>query len=181
MKRIAFVLMMALGCATALGAQPTHTAGMHDRTGPSQGGQAAFAAIAEVVAILEADSSTDWSGVDVERLRQHLIDMDEVTLNAIVTRQPISGGAVFEVTGQGRTVAAIHRVAAAHAAQGDGGLQYAVQEIPGGSRVTVTGPTPAAERRIRALGFIGLLTLGGHHGPHHLALARGEMPAGHVH
>jgi hypothetical protein len=35
--------------------------------------------------------------------------------------------------------------------------------------------------RIRGLGFIGLLVQGGHHGPHHLAMARGEMPAGHRH
>jgi hypothetical protein len=28
--------------------------------------------------------------------------------------------------------------------------------------------------RLRGLGFIGLLTAGAHHGPHHLAMAKGE-------
>jgi hypothetical protein len=35
--------------------------------------------------------------------------------------------------------------------------------------------------RIRGLGFVGLLVQGGHHGPHHLAMARGEAVPGHRH
>ena len=49
--------------------------------------------------------------------------------------------------------------------------------MPGGVRLTVTAKTPqdpGAVARIRGLGFAGLLALGGHHGPHHLAMARGE-------
>jgi len=40
-------------------------------------GQDAFGAIQEIVQILDADPKTDWSKVDLEALRQHLIDMDE--------------------------------------------------------------------------------------------------------
>ena len=36
---------------------------------PTQSGQAAFAAIQEIVGILEADPRTDWTKVDVEALR----------------------------------------------------------------------------------------------------------------
>ncbi|MCC2098329.1 MAG: hypothetical protein KDJ29_15640, partial [Hyphomicrobiales bacterium] len=43
---------------------------------PVQPGQSAFAAIQEIVEILEADRSTDWSKVNIPALRQHLIDMD---------------------------------------------------------------------------------------------------------
>jgi hypothetical protein len=43
---------------------------------PTQPGQSAFAAIQEIVAMLEADPKTDWSRVNIEALRQHLIDMD---------------------------------------------------------------------------------------------------------
>jgi len=50
--------------------------------GPSLPGQDAFGAIAEVVRFLEADPETDWSAVDLERLRQHLIDMNEVVLRS---------------------------------------------------------------------------------------------------
>jgi hypothetical protein len=45
-----------------------------------------------------------------------------------------------------------------------------------GARLTVTAQRNDARTvaMIRALGFAGLLTEGAHHGPHHLALARGE-------
>lgn len=49
--------------------------------------------------------------------------------------------------------------------------------IPGGVRLTVTAKAPNDARivaRIRGLGFIGLLTEGAHHQPHHLAMAKDE-------
>ena len=49
-------------------------------TTPTSPGQDAFGAIQEVVRMLDADPKTDWSKVDLEALRQHLIDMNEVTL-----------------------------------------------------------------------------------------------------
>src|SRR5574342_315696 len=57
--------------------------------GPTLPGQDAFGAIAEVVRLLEADPDTDWSRVDLERLRQHLIDMNEVGLRSAVKASPI--------------------------------------------------------------------------------------------
>ena len=48
--------------------------------------------IQEVVRILDADPKTDWSKVDLEALRQHLIDMDEVTLRAEAAPKQIDGG-----------------------------------------------------------------------------------------
>jgi hypothetical protein len=44
---------------------------------PTMPGQDSFGAIQEIVRILEADPNTDWSKVDLEALRQHLIDMNE--------------------------------------------------------------------------------------------------------
>ena len=57
-----------------MGAQ--HTQATRDRAGtvPAPPGQDAFGAIAEVVGILDADPNTDWTKVDLERLRQHLIE-----------------------------------------------------------------------------------------------------------
>jgi hypothetical protein len=153
---------------------------------PQRPGQAAFGAIAEVVAILTADPKTDWSKVNIEALRQHLMDMDDVTIRSTVVQQPIAGGARFTVTGTGRVTDAIRRMANAHAAMvGAGGAQrVTVEEIAGGARVTVVATQSgdgAAAARIRGLGFIGMLTLGGHHGPHHLAMARGDTPGAHRH
>ena len=48
--------------------------GMHMASTPTMPGQDAFGAIQEIVQILEADPKTDWSKVELEGLRQHLID-----------------------------------------------------------------------------------------------------------
>jgi hypothetical protein len=45
--------------------------------------------------------------------------------------------------------------------------------IGDGAIVTVTGSAADAQR-IQALGFFGILTLGGHHQPHHLMIAKGQ-------
>src|SRR5512138_3204260 len=56
---------------------------------PTQPGQAAFGAISEIVRLLEADSTTDWSRVNIEALRQHLIDMDDVIMHAAVVQRSV--------------------------------------------------------------------------------------------
>ena len=72
-------------------------------TKPTLPGQDAFGAIQEIVRILDADPKTDWSKVDLEALRQHLIDMNEVTLHADAAPKQIDGGLEIAVTGSGRT------------------------------------------------------------------------------
>jgi len=67
----------------------------------TQPGQAAFAAIQEIVEILLADPKTDWSKVNIDALRQHLIDMNNMTLAANVKNEAVDGGMRFEVTGEG--------------------------------------------------------------------------------
>src|SRR5512145_2411427 len=74
---------------------------------PTQGGQSAFAAVAEIVRLLEADRTTDWSKVDLEALRQHLIDMDAVTLRTRVRQTPTAGGLVMEITGEPDVAASV--------------------------------------------------------------------------
>lgn len=147
-------------------------------------GQAAFGSMAEIVRILEADRATDWSKVNLEALRQHLIDMDDVTLRAAVVSANVTGGARFTVTGTGRVADAIRRMARAHAATlGPAeGMRATVEDVPSGARVTVVATDgESTVAKIRGLGFVGLLTTGDHHGPHHLAMARGEPPGGHAH
>jgi hypothetical protein len=152
---------------------------------PTMPGQDAFGAIAEVIQTLDADASTDWSKVDLERLRQHLIDMNEVVLRSQIEQMSVPGGLVMDVTGTGRTEQAIRAMLVPHAAELDRMPAFAAKTelIPGGVRLTVTAKAPDDARavaRLRGLGFIGLLTAGAHHGPHHLAMARGEAFA-HTH
>jgi hypothetical protein len=166
------------------GGPPMHHGSMHEMHmqpggAPRMPGQDAFGAVAEVVRMLDADPKTDWSKVDLERLRQHLIDMNEVVLRAQVTQAPVPGGLVMDITGSGRTEQAIRAMVVPHATELDRlpSLVARAEVIPGGVRLTVTSRTAGDEKavaRLRGLGFIGLLTVGGHHGPHHLAMARGE-------
>ena len=153
---------------------------------PTQGGQGAFAAIAEIVALLQADATTDWSKVNLERLRLHLVDMDLVTLRSRVVATPATGGAQFLVRGTGETIAAIKRMTGAHVTMvmNSGGPRVVRTELADGVRLLVTAADTSdagAVARIRALGFIGLMVSGDHHPAHHMALARGDAMAGHGH
>ncbi len=145
---------------------------------PSEGGQAAFAAIQEIVGMLEADQHTDWSKVNIEALRQHLIDMDNVTLHARATSEDIDGGIRFLATAEGPVVGSIRRMVLAHAAtmNGVGGWTYDAAEIPNGAALTVRVVDHREIAQVRALGFIGVLAKGSHHQEHHLMIAAGRDP-----
>ena len=148
-----------------------------DSTIPAMPGQDAFGAIQEIVRLLEADPNTDWSKVDLEALRQHLIDMNEVTLKAGAAAKPIDGGLEIEVTGEGRTLDAIQRMVPAHAQELNrmNGWSAKTELLANGVLLTVTSTDQEQVRHIRGLGFIGLLVSGSHHQPHHLAMAKGEF------
>ena len=145
---------------------------------PRQVGQSAFAALAEMTALLDGDPATDWSKVDLDRLREHLVDMEQVSTEAAVVTRSVPMGFEAEISGSGRTLAAIRRMVPAHARHmnGQGGLTVAVKELETGVLVVVTTADPARVDRLRGLGFFGFLTAGDHHRPHHLAMALG---AGH--
>jgi hypothetical protein len=164
--------------AAAFAQTHTHTA---SGVGPSLPGQDAFGAIQEIVRILEADPRTDWSKVDLEALRQHLVDMNEVTLHAAVAMARVGGGLATTVTGSGRTLDAIRRMVTAQAAMlnSRNGWRASTAPTERGVVLTVTASDPKEVRHIRGLGFIGLLATGNHHQPHHLAMARGEFAPAH--
>ena len=154
-----------------------HMAAAGTAAGPA--GQDAYATIAAIIAQLEADSTTNWSKVNIEALRQHLIVMSDVTLGARSAQTSVAGGARMDVTGDGRVAESIRAMLHAHAPQLDAMQLYRtkVEDIPGGARLTVTAANPSDAKttaKIRGLGFMGLLTLGAHHAQHHVALARGE-------
>jgi hypothetical protein len=150
----------------------------HEGHMPTEAGQGAFAAIEEIVAILEADPNTDWSKVDVDALRQHLVDMNAVTLEAKVTSAPIEGGERFDVTGEGAVSDSIRRMLLAHAATMNGidGWTFEAKEIEGGASLDVHAPPRDADK-VKGLGFFGIMTLGMHHQAHHLMIARGMKPS----
>ena len=147
-------------------------------TGVTEGGQSAFAAIEEIVTLLAADPSTDWKSVNIEGLRQHLIDMDNVTLHAQVVATPTDTGVQFEVWSDDPAVrASIQRMVLAHVATMNGvnGWTLAAAKTERGATLDVAG-TAADAAMIQGLGFIGVMTLGSHHQAHHLAIATGQNP-----
>jgi hypothetical protein len=159
----------------AMGGMMAHQPGQQSAV-PTEPGQAAFGAIQQIVGILQADPQTDWSKVDVDALREHLIDMDEVTMRAAVRKEPIENGLRIKVTGGGRTLEAIQRMVPEHARDIDGMYGWTVRTtaIPDGVELTVTTGNAADVRKIRALGFMGIMVQGSHHQMHHLAVAKGE-------
>lgn len=193
MRRAALAFLAGFAAAASAHAQDparhVHTPGMtHEAPAatPTQAGQAAYAAIAEIVAILERDPATDWSRVNLEALRQHLLDTDDVTLRAGIATRPVEGGIEAVVTGTGRVEGAIRRMSRAHAAAlaGESPYRMTVEDVPGGARVRIVaapGSPAGVAARIGGLGYIGILASGSHHGPHHLALARGQPMGGHRH
>jgi hypothetical protein len=181
-KFVAVLAVLVAPSALAQSAQHEHTPGMsHDGpvvATPVQAGQAAFAAVQEIAELLERAPDVDWQKVDLEALRQHLIDMDNVTLRARIESREVEGGASFTVIGEGDVKASILRMVPAHAATVDGqhGWRFAHEPHPSGAVVTVRAAQEADVAKIRGLGFIGLLARGMHHQQHHLMIALGDAP-----
>jgi hypothetical protein len=55
-------------------------------------------------------------------------------------------------------------------------LGFAAENTPAGASLTVTPPDAAQRAKLKALGFIGIMTLGMHHQAHHLMIASGHSP-----
>ncbi len=123
--------------------------------------ESAFAAIQEIVALLEADPKTDWSKVNIEAMRQHLIDMDNVTLRASVQVEPLTDGRKFMVSGEGPVVSSIQRMLAGHAAtmNGKDGWSFTATANANGAELIVKPPISDDLAKLDGLGFIGLMTI----------------------
>jgi len=144
---------------------------------PTMPGQDAFGTIQEVVQILEADPTTDWSKVNIAALREHLIDMNEVTLHAVASERALDNGIEIAVTGEGRTLEAIKRMVPAHVGElVKIGWNAKTEDLPNGVKLTVTTTDPKQVTKLKGLGFMGIMVQGGHHQPHHLMMAKGDLP-----
>ena len=162
-----------------------HAAHGQDRPAESalltEPGQGAFAALSEVVRVLEADPNTNWSRVDLAGLRAHLVDMDRLISDTVVKETELPNGLSASSTGDVETTATLRRMVPAHAAQlaKDDRWRVEALEIEGGMELRVTSEDPAVIARIKGLGFFGLMASQDHHREHHLMMARGEDA--HVH
>ena len=145
---------------------------------PSMPGQEVFGTIQEIVRILEADPTTDWSKVNIAALREHLIDMDEVTMRAAASERALDNGVEIAVMGDGRTLDAIKRMLPAHARELTAiGWDARTEVIQNGVMLFVTSTDAKQVTKLKALGFMGIMVKGAHHQVHHLMMAKGE----HIH
>ena len=142
-------------------------------------GQSAFAAIEEIVLALAADPDTDWSKVNIPALREHLVDMELVFTDAEVQTTEVENGLQFAVTGTGKTIGSIQRMAIAHSGvmNGKGDWTFSPEKTETGVVLTVTTSADDMDK-LRALGFFGIMALGMHHQDHHWMMATGVNPHG---
>jgi hypothetical protein len=144
---------------------------------PAAAGQDAFGTIQEIVQMLQADPATDWSKVNIAALREHLIDMNEVTLRAAAAARLLDNGIEIAVTGEGRTLAAIKRMVPAHVGELRAlGWNASAEDLAGGVKLTVIAKDANDLAKLKALGFMGIMVQGAHHQVHHLMMAKGELP-----
>lgn len=166
------VLLLAL--AFQLNAQSNHA------TSPlTTPGNEIFGTIQEVITKLEADPSTDWSKVDLEALRQHLLDMKAFTEEvSVISQKPFENGVEIKVKPETeRAAGALKRVFKMHPAmlKKEKGWDMKTRKEDGEWTIIVTTPDASEVEKVRAMGYIGMLAEGAHHQLHHWMIATGHM------
>ena len=150
----------------------------HQSNSPSEVGQSQFAAIAEIVTSLRDDPETDWTHVNIKALRDHLVDMDNVTTTASVQRTVDELSVSFSVTGDESVTSSIRRMVLAHSPmlQRSSGWSVVAEEQSDGATMIVRASSNEELNQLLGLGFFGLMTIGAHHQQHHLMIATGQSP-----
>lgn len=149
----------------------------HDTPLPTEGGQAAFTTIAEIVDLLYQDPNTDWSKVDINRLREHLVDMNELTMNAQVKQSFSADAATFTISGAARTLQAVKSMVPAHSIELNkmGGWQVDVEVKTDKVIMQISSSDELLMSQVKALGFFGMMATGAHHQAHHWGMATGNL------
>lgn len=169
-------LLSAALVVVASGAMSQHA--HTSSSSPSETGQSQFAAIAEIVTLLRDDPDINWERVDIKALRDHLVDMDNVTTAASVERSVDGLNVTFAITGDEVVAASIQRMVLAHSTmlQGSSNWTVSAEELNGGATMVVQVGSEDELNQVLGLGFFGLMTIGAHHQQHHLMIASGQSP-----
>lgn len=169
------VIMLAGG---ALEAHAQHQGGHAEQL--SEPGNPIFGAVQEVIQRVEEDDSVDWADVDLEQLRQHLIDMHRAATEVeVVYRYAIDDGILIRVAPTSEEAhSSLGRMLQMHPEQLEQETGWTMEGEPtqDGYELRVTTEDPAEIEKVRALGYIGLLAYGAHHQHHHWMIATGQTP-----
>lgn len=192
MKTAIKVFMFCLAYSVNLSAEEAHS-NMHHQHHMMQtmegslkeAGNDIFATIQEVIDQLENDPETDWSKVNIEALRQHLLDMNDMAVNIdVINQKPLVNG--LEVTIQATTMRAkqtllkVFNVHPMHLKRETGWDMQVVQNKEH-FIVTTTSKDLKQVNKIIALSYIGLMAYGNHHQPHHWGISTSQNPHGKHH
>ena len=178
-------LMFATPAVTAEEMNHGHgnTADMHHHQRLTEPGNDAFGTIQEVVRKLRENPHTDWSRVDLEALRQHLVDMDSFTKHVSeISKRNIKSGVELEVRADSEAASqSLARALSAHPRmiKDEFGWDITVSGKGPVYQMRVTSPHPQDVEQIRGLGYIGIMALGQHHQMHHWIIATGGNPHQH--
>ena len=156
-----------------------HTIDRKPTTVLTEAGTDPFAVIQEAITLLEANPDTNWSKVNIEALRLHLVEMQDMTLNVTVEQEPIKLGFKAVITPTtNRALQSMSRVLSVHPSQmkEETGWDMVVTNNNGIFTIAVTTDQLQDVDKIRGLGYIGIMAYGNHHQQHHWAMASGENP-----
>jgi len=175
--KIAFLTsVLAVGFTSLALAQQKHKSFQSPLTMP---GNEIFGTIQEVVHKLEADPNTDWSKVNLEALRQHLLDMKAFTEEVqVINKKPIPDGVEIQVRPETkRAQGALKKLFMMHPhmLKEEKGWDMKARLNDNTWTLTCTTKNPAEVEEIRGLGYIGLIAEGSHHQYHHWLIATGKM------
>lgn len=153
---------------------------MHSQSTPlTESGNDVFGAIQQVIKQLEQNPNTDWSQVDLEALRQHLLDMKAFTEEVeVLSQTPIDQGIEIHVKPQSeQAVKALTNVLSKHPSMLKSEMGWNMSAIQKDDQWVITCTTEKASEvdKIRGLGYIGLLAAGAHHQLHHWMIATNHM------
>lgn len=145
-----------------------------------EAGNAVFGTIQEAINQLDADPNTNWEKVDLEGLRQHLINMENFSVYVdVLSQEKIEKGAKIVIKAQNTVAqASLTRAMSAHPGMLKSETNWSMTATPDGDKyvLTITTEKPEEVARLRALGYIGVMALGDHHQVHHWSMASGYDP-----
>lgn len=182
----ALIFLFACGAAQGDPAPPPPVEHQHtqsqDAAPPplTQPGNGIFGVIQEALRKLEADPATDWKKVNLEALRQHLLDMRHFTEDVeVLAQKSIENG--IEITVRATLPAAIPSLDRAFndhpkILKTETGWDMTAAKDKDKYKLRVTTGDPAQVDKVRGLGYIGIMAMGNHHLLHHWALAKGQAP-----
>jgi hypothetical protein len=152
---------------------------LSSKTTLKEAGTDPFAVIQEVISALESNPNTNWEKVNLEALRLHLVEMQDITINVNVAEKNVESGfeAIIMPISR-RALRAVGNVLQNHKSmlESETGWHMEVIKTEDVFNITVTTTDVNEINKIRGLGYIGVMAYGNHHQPHHWALASGENP-----